>query len=98
MKKIFVLIIILLLVVGCSKKEEKQVVLECEFPNTTITLTIEDGKIIKYVDKIQGEFSVEDIEILNNSYLANISNNNEALNKMKEVIATNGGDCIRDKE
>jgi len=98
MKKVLTFLVVLLLLTGCSKKEDKQVVLECEFPNTTITITIEKGKIIKYIDKIQGEFSKESIDLLNNSYLSNIDNNSEALTKMKEVIATNGGDCINDKE
>ena len=37
--------------------------------------------------------SKEKIELLNESYLKDINNNKEAINKLKDVIATTGGTC-----
>ena len=97
MKKIILCLSIILLLTGCGKKEET-IKLECELSTTTITLTINAGKIIKYVDKINGEASDEEINVLNNSYLDGIDDNKMAISKMIEVIASNGGDCRQYKE
>ena len=95
MKKItLIMFIVSLFLVGCRKEEEK-VKLECELNATTITLTIKDGKIVKYVDKINGEASDKEINVLNDNYLEGIDNNDDAIVKMREVIASNGGDCIK---
>lgn len=88
---IILLLVSFLFLTGCTTKEE----LTCEYENTSITITLESGKIIKYVDKITGETSKEAIEIMNNDYLKDINDNEEAIEKLKEVIATTGGDCIK---
>lgn len=88
--KIILLIIITFITTGCFNQQEK---LECEIGDTNITLTIKDGNIIKYVDKIEGELPQEKIDVLNESYLKSVNNNSEAITKLKEVIATNGGFC-----
>ena len=88
---IILLLVSFLFLTGCTTKEE----LTCEYENTSITITLESGKIIKYVDKITGEASKEAIEIMNNDYLKDINDNEEAIEKLKEVIATTGGDCIK---
>jgi len=94
MKYKFLILVCLLLVIltGCNSKQEDKV-LVCDFSNTTITVTIKKGQIEKYIDSIQGEFSKEKIEQLNNEYLKNITNNKVAYNKMREEIAKLGGDC-----
>ena len=91
--KIILLLVSALLLTGCGSKEE---VLTCDFPNTTITITVRDGKIIKYVDKLTGEASSEEIVIMNEEYLKDVSIN-DAVNKLKEAIANVGGDCIREE-
>ena len=98
MKKVLLFFIVcFLLITGCGKKEEK-INLECELTSTTITLTIEKGQITKYVDKISGEISQSEIDVLNESYLKGITDNQDAITKMREVIASNGGDCKQYKE
>ena len=96
MKKIILCLFVLMLLTGCGKKETMK--LECELSATTIVLTIQEGKITKYVDKISGEASNKEIEVLNNSYLSEINDNKKAASKMIEVIASNGGDCKQYKE
>jgi len=99
MKKIILcMIITLLLLTGCGKKENNIMKLECRLSTTTITLTIEGGKITKYVDKISGEISQSEINLLNENYLSDIDNDKDAISKMREVIASNGGDCKQYKE
>lgn len=90
MKKVFLLILFcILLLTGCSKEEE----LICDIGTTTVTVTIKEGKIISYVDKIKGELDSEGIKRLNESYLKSVTNNNDALNTLRDVIATMGGNC-----
>ena len=91
-KYIVILVVILLFIVGCSKKEDREE-LVCEMPATTITLTVQSGKIVKYVDEVQGEFSKEKIKLLNESYLKDVTNTDDAIVKLRGVIASNGGDC-----
>jgi hypothetical protein len=91
-KMLFVLILLMVIITGCGKKEKDKILI-CRFPNTTITLTIRDGKIIKYIDDVQGEFSFDKIEQLNDEYLENINDNKDAYIKLREVIASTGGDC-----
>lgn len=93
MKKILIILFIsFIFVTGCGKKDNTDE-LKCEMSNTTITITVEKGKIIKYVDKVRGDISKEEINVLNESYLKNIKDNKEAINKLREVIASTGGDC-----
>ena len=77
------------LLTGCSKKED----LICDFGSTTVTITLKNGKIIKYVDKIKGESTKEDLDNMNNEYLKEIYNNSDAIIKLKEVIVVMGGIC-----
>lgn len=88
--KIILIIISIFLLVGCSTAKEE---LECEIGSTVITLTVGNGTIIKYVDEIKGELSQEEIDVLNESYLKNIDNNDDAIKILREVIANNGGNC-----
>jgi len=88
---VILLLISFLFLTGCTTKEE----LTCEFENTSITITLEYGKIVKYVDKLTGEASEDAIEIMNKDYLKDITDNKEAIKKLKEVIATTGGDCTK---
>lgn len=80
------------LLTGCNSKQEDRL-LVCKLNSTTITLTISNGKIVKYVDEVQGEFSKDKIEPLNDEYLEGITDNKEAFIKMRGVIASNGGEC-----
>lgn len=90
MRKILLLVIFSsLLLTGCSTKEE----LICDMGSTKVTITLNKGKIINYVDKIDGQLSKEEIDLLNESYLKEINNNSEAINKLKDVIAIAGGIC-----
>lgn len=88
--KILLLIICLSLLTGCTSKED---VLTCNIGSTTITITVKNGKIVKYNDKINGDISNEEIDTLNKSYLEDIDNNKDAITKLREVIASNTGDC-----
>lgn len=90
MKKILIILFIsIVLLTGCSKKED----LICDIGSTTVTITLKKGKIIKYVDKIKGESSKEDLDNMNNEYLREINNNSDAIIKLKEVITIMGGHC-----
>lgn len=94
MKKIIIVLFIsFIFITGCGNKD-KIAELKCEMPTTTITITVDKGKIIKYVDEIRGDISKEEINVLNESYLKDIKDNKEAINKLREVIASTGGDCI----
>jgi len=89
MKKIFLLIIGILLLTGCSTSDK----ITCDIGNTVVDITLKQGKIINYKDKIKGELTTEEINRLNKSYLNEITNNNDAINKLKDVIAEMGGMC-----
>lgn len=90
--KIAVLLLLSFLLVGCGKKSIEEN-LVCDIGNTVITVTVQDGKITKYVDKVRGDASSDEIAVLNDSYLKDITNNKDALSKLREVIAENSGDC-----
>ena len=90
--KVVLVVISILLLLGCSSTP-KEDILECDMGNTVITLTIREGKIIKYVDKIRGELLQDEIDVLNQSHLQDIEDNKAALTKLRGVIATSGGDC-----
>lgn len=90
MRKILIILFIsMILLTGCSKKED----LICEIGSTTVTITLKKGKIIKYVDKIKGESTNEDLDNMNNEYLKEVNNNKDAINKLREVITIMGGYC-----
>lgn len=90
MKKILIILFVsMFLLTGCSKKED----LICDIGSTTVTITFKNGKIIKYVDKIKGESSKEDLDNMNKEYLKEIDNNKDAINKLREVITIMGGYC-----
>lgn len=89
--KVVLIVMISFLLIGCS--DYKEDILECDIGNTVITLTVKNGKIIKYNDKIQGDLKEEEIAVLNNSHLTDIDNNQDALSKLREVIASSGGNC-----
>ena len=91
--KIILIIICAVLLTGCSKEKEEENILKCDIGNTTITLTFKKGKIIKYVDEIQGDLAKDELEELNNSYLENVNDNSSAISILRGVIASNGGDC-----
>ena len=67
--------------------------LTCDIGSTTVTVTVKNGKIISYIDKIEGDLDSEGIEQLNESYLKGITNNIDAINTLRDVIATMGGNC-----
>ena len=92
MKKIFLLFICVLLLTGCSNKSE----LVCDIGITTVTITIKDGKIINYFDKLDGALDNDDITQLNKAYLQDINTNEDAIAKLRDVIASMGGNCIQD--
>lgn len=90
MKKVLIILFVnLFLLTGCHKEES----LICDIGNTTVTITLKDGKIIKYVDKIKGESTKDDLDNMNNEYLREIDNNKDAITKLKEVIIIMGGSC-----
>ena len=90
MKRILIILFIsMFLLTGCSKEEE----LICDIGRTTVTITLKNGKITKYVDKIKGESAKEDLDNMNNEYLKQIENNNDAISKLKDVITILGGNC-----
>ena len=90
MRKLFLLFIFsILLLTGCSLEEE----LTCDISSTTVTVTVKNGKIISYVDKIKGDLDSEGINQLNESYLKDITSNTDAINKLRDVIASIGGNC-----
>lgn len=90
MKKILIILFIsVVLLTGCTKEEN----LICDIGNTTVTITLKNGKIIRYFDKVKGESTKEDLDNMNNEYLREIDNNKDAINKLKEVITILGGSC-----
>jgi len=90
MKKILIILFVsMFLLTGCSKEED----LICDIGSTTVTITLKNGKIIKYVDKIKGEASRKELDNLNKEYLSEFDNNNDAVDKLKDVITIMGGNC-----
>ena len=90
MKKILMILFAsMFLLTGCSKEED----LICDIGSTTVTITFKDGKIIKYIDKIKGESSSSELDNLNRAYLSSVENNKDAINELREVITTMGGNC-----
>lgn len=90
MRKVFLLFIFsVLLLTGCSSVEK----LTCDIGTTTVTVTVKSGQIISYVDKLKGDLDSEKIEQLNEFYLKDITSNTDAINKLRDVIATMGGNC-----
>ena len=90
MKKILLILFIsMFLLTGCLKEEN----LICDIGSTTVTITLKNGKIIKYVDKIKGDSAKEELYNMNNEYLREIDDNNDAIDKLKEVITILGGNC-----
>jgi len=90
MKRIVVFILIIFLLSGCTSKKEQLI---CEIGDTVITIEIQNGKIIKYIDKITGEASKEMIDVLNENHLTDITTNKEALEILKKYIIDNDGEC-----
>ena len=88
--KLLLVLSICLLLVGCGSNKEE---LKCDMGATTITITIQKGKIISYYDEIEGDLSQDEIDVLNESHLKDITNNQEALDKLRDVIASSGGNC-----
>lgn len=88
--KLLLILTVCFLLVGCTSSQEQ---LKCDIGATTITITVEKGKIISYYDKIEGDLPQEEIDVLNESHLKNITNNQEAMDKLKDVIASSGGNC-----
>lgn len=91
--KLLWLVIVMLLLVSCNSKQDKQESLECSIGDTVITITVEKGKIIRYYDKVTGELPSEKIDILNKNHLEDINDNEQAIVRLREVIASSGGDC-----
>ena len=91
MKKIFsVLILVLLLILtGCSLKRDT---LHCNLNDEKFDLVFENGKIVKYLDHNNKEQSSDIIEEMN-TYLKDSSNNKEAINTIKTLVISSGGDC-----
>lgn len=90
MKKVFLIILFsAILLTGCSKEEE----IICDIGATTVTVTVKNGKIISYNDKVSGDLDAEGIERLNESYLKDIKNNKDAVNELKDVLASMGANC-----
>ena len=86
MKKIILsclLIACSLLMTGCGSKSTQ---LTCD-------ITFEKGKITSYYDAITGAAGSKEIENLNDNYLKDVTSNSEALDIMRDVVATNGGNC-----
>lgn len=79
-----------LLMTGCGSKSTQ---LTCDIGKTSITITFEKGKITSYYDAITGAAGSKEIENLNDNYLKDVTSNSEALDIMRDVVATNGGNC-----
>lgn len=96
MKKIFLLLVLIvtLSLTGCAKESE----LICDIGITTVTITLKDGKIINYIDKLDGELESEAVNQLNNAYLQDTTTNDDAMAKLRDVIASMGGICRQDNE
>lgn len=90
--RLSLLLLVSFLLVGCGNKSVEEN-LVCDIGKSAITVTVKDGQIIKYTDKIRGNASREEIDVLNDSHLKDITNNKDALSKLREVIAESGGDC-----
>ncbi len=96
MKKRIMIIILLLTIIfvsGCGRKEDKQLI--CKIGDTTVTITLQLGQITKYEDQIKGSASNEEIKKLNDNYLKDITDDDEALKILREVLASNGGNCTQ---
>ena len=106
MKKILICFMIIF-VCGCSnsnetkeqnnKNVEKQEVvsktIECNTDDSIFTLVLENGQIVKYIDSIDGDLGSETVDILNEEHLVCISDNDQALSIMNNVMIELGGSC-----
>ena len=88
-----------LLIGGCANvKNEKPVEIikgsmNCVVENSTFTLELENGQIVKYIDSVDGELPQETVDILNQEYLVDITDNDEAIRIMNESLKDLNGHC-----
>ena len=94
MKK-FCLCFFVLLIVGCgrTKNEVSTDTFSCVTDDSSFEIVVSDGKIVKYVDSVDGELKQESIDIINGEYLIEVEDNNETLTIMDNVMRELGGYC-----
>ncbi len=88
------------LITGCgsstsSLSSDVQVIsndIHCVTSYSDFVLTFENGHVVKYVDSIDGEL-IDIIDILNDEHFSSISNNDDAISIMSNVISELGGYC-----
>ena len=88
---------ILFLMSGCIKIEAPKEIIKgtmnCVVEDSTFTLELENGQIVKYIDSVDGELPQETVDILNEEYLVGVTDNDEAIRLMNEGLKDLEGHC-----
>jgi len=88
MKRVVLSFVLIIFVVGCGNDNK----LKCKLGEDDIILTFSNGKIVEYQNGM-GIEADNDVIVEMNTYLKEITDNNKAKLKMKEVILSFGGSC-----
>ena len=97
-RRIFCGFMFLLFFTGCSTSVEqpKEIIrgeMNCTVEDSSFTLMLENGQIVKYIDSVDGELPQETVDILNEEYLVGVTDNDEAIRLMDEGLSDLEGHC-----
>ena len=98
-KRLLYVLPILFLMCGCSNIKnlgQKEIIkgnMNCVVEDSSFTLELENGQIVKYIDSVDGELSQETVDILNSEYLVGVTDNDEAILRMNEGLKDLEGHC-----
>lgn len=109
MRKVIVCFGLMLLFAGCTNNSsnenstssglfKKSVVkgeIYCTVEDSSFTLMLEDGQIVKYIDSVDGELGQETVDILNEEHLVGVTDNDEVLRIMDATLSELGGSCSK---
>ena len=86
MKKILIFIALIFLITGCGNK------LKCKLSGDEFKLVFENGKIVEYYDSKGDPVDKSVIDEMN-TYLKDVTDNNEAKKIIKDLLNSYGGEC-----
>ena len=78
-------------------KEADESVAGCFMDGVKFSIVFKDGQIVKYYDPYDGELDQEGIDLINNEHLVDITDDNQAISIMNDVIKELGGYCEKEE-